>query len=107
MILILLIVAAILVPIGAASLLLRYRSQWSNGHIALIAGLPFPVTVASLVAYIAGYARLVKSVDDVPGDLIYSIVVGAAMPYLIGTAVAAVTMKVRRKPPVDVADIFS
>jgi hypothetical protein len=65
-----------------------------------------PLLAAAFFAYLAGYDRLVRSVDGVRFDGAISLVYGGVVLFLIGAIVAAVAGG-RSVPSQDLTDIFS
>jgi len=107
MLIIVVLIVDVLAPFALASILLRHRSRWSAGRIALIAALPIPLLLMALSVYIAG-DKILERRDGTPMELAITIGLDATVLYLIGVAVAAVTVSIKKGPPADdIADIFS
>ena len=106
----LLIIALILDLAGAFAVarFLRRRTNWIGGVVALVAALPVPLLLGVLAAAVAGYGRLMKSVDGQPMELVITIGIGVIALYVAGLVAAAFSVRPGRPPTdrVDVADIF-
>jgi purine-cytosine permease-like protein len=89
---------------GARSLRQR-RRRWSRIRITLTAALPVPLLAAAFFAYLAGYDRLVRSIDGVRFDGAIGLVVGTVVLFCIGFAPAAVAGRKSTRSE-DLAGIF-
>ena len=105
MLLVLALVLQVFIAWAGAWLLAQKRSRWSRTRIVLTASVPVPLLTAASFAYIAGYDRLVRSVDEVPFDGAYTLVLGTVVLFCIGVVPAAVAAR-RSTRSEDLTDIF-
>jgi hypothetical protein len=109
MFLLLILIVQIVAAVGLATLLCA-KLRWSKSRVALLSALPIPLLLGGLAVYLAGYERLVQSVDEQPAELAITICIGVIGLFGIGFAVAAATVRRIKRSHVDpnqISDLFS